>query len=259
MAGPPLCPSPSTTSPSNHGCSTGSRLVVARRARVPAARPGRWAKASRAPRAYSTTVDRARLVSSRTALTVVPRSGRRGRRGTAPPGCGTSARTPLPPPSTPRAIPSSITPPAASTTIRSAIRTVENRWLTSTAVRPLVTGRSVRRCRTRSGCPGTRRLVQHEHLAVAGERACQRELLPLPAGQFAASEPHAHLGVESVRQPLQQVRGTRAFCRGQQPGAVLAPVQCHEVAEADVVRGGELVAYEVLEEDAQLWRRSSRS
>ena len=91
-----------------------------------------------------------------------------------------------PAPSAPRGVPTSTTRAPSSTTIRSAMRTVEKRCDTSTVIRPLVAVLASRRGEALEqrvlglGVERGGRLVEHEQQRlVAHEAAGERELLPL--------------------------------------------------------------------------------
>ncbi len=101
-----------------------------------------------------------------------------------------------------------------------------------------------------AGIEGGRGLIENEDLRIPHERACQRDLLPLAARELMPSlEPLAEGCLEAVRQFRDDVERSGAV------GGVADLVQIvHvlDVADADVVRGGELVGRVVLEHDAEL-------
>src|SRR5690606_9121648 len=93
------------------------------------------------------------------------------------------------------------------------------------------------------------RLVEDQHVgARAHEGAREGDLLPLPAGQLAALfEQAAELGVVLLRHALDEFVG-HALARRLSPA--LAVLEGGDVAGADVLADLELVAGEVLEDDA---------
>ena len=117
---------------------------------------------------------------------------------TPPPGCRRAGRTGRPWPSARRACPISTTRRPSSTTIRSAIRTVEKRCDTRMVMRPsrsssahggrVALEQRVLGLRVERG----RRFVEHQHeRPVAHEAARERELLPLAEAHLDAAGPRA--------------------------------------------------------------------
>ena len=140
----------------------------------------------------------------------------------------------------------------SSTTIRSAMRTVENRCETRIVMRPspslAVRGGGVALEQRVLGFGVERggRLVEHQHKRlVAHEAARQRQLLPLAERQ---STPSGQVGPSCVsrpaRQPRDHVVGAGAVDGGDDGRLV---VEARHVAEADGVPRAELEAEEILE------------
>jgi hypothetical protein len=89
------------------------------------------------------------------------------------------------------------------------------------------------------------RLVPDQDLGVAHEGARERDPLPFAAREVgAALEPFAEDRVVLLRKGLDQTVGAGAPCRILDLGAILDLVQ---IADADVLGGGELELHEVLE------------
>ena len=93
------------------------------------------------------------------------------------------------------------------------------------------------------------RLVEHQDVgSLPHERARQRDLLPLAERELAAAlEPAAELRLVGERE-LGDERGSHALLRGLRPARLL--LEGSDVADADVLADQELVADEVLEDDA---------
>ena len=92
-------------------------------------------------------------------------------------------------------------------------------------------------------------LVEHEDVGVAAhERARERDLLPLTERELATVlEPLAELRVVRIRQRLDDRLCKSALGR---IGPAFTIGVCAVIAGADVLADGELVAHEVLEDDA---------
>ena len=98
-------------------------------------------------------------------------------------------------------MPSSCTRPSLMTAIRSAMRTVENRWLMTSPIRPSRCSRSSAKiAASASGSSDGGGLVEDPHVGVAIQQSGEGEALPLAARQVvAAVEEPSDLGVEAVR------------------------------------------------------------
>src|SRR5690606_35194546 len=93
------------------------------------------------------------------------------------------------------------------------------------------------------------RLVEHEDLgAAAHERARERDPLPLPAGELLTLvEPAAERRIVCLGQRLDELLGP-ALTRGRAPA--LGVREHAYVADADVLADLELIAHEILKDDA---------
>ena len=109
--------------------------------------------------------------------------------------------------------------------MRSAMRTVEKRWLMSTTARPAGELPDVlEHVPLGLGVEGAGGLVEHEDLGVAHEGAGQRDLLPLAHAQLlAVVEPLAQHGVVAVAQAADDVVGAGVAGGGLDGGVVRRP------------------------------------
>ena len=95
-----------------------------------------------------------------------------------------------------------------------------------------------------------RRLVQDQQLGVAHVGARDRDLLPLAAGEVdAAAEALAEDLVVAVRQPPDDAVGEAPLRRGGDPRAIESRI---DAADGDVLARGQVVAHEILEDDADV-------
>src|ERR1035438_5470129 len=100
-----------------------------------------------------------------------------------------------------------------------------------------------------AGIDRSRRLIEHEYVRIlAHEGSAKRDLLPLPAGQFAAVlEPSAELGPVTVRQLVDEFRG-KPLHRRTAPARLV--IEGLLVAGANVLADHHLVARKILENHA---------
>ena len=141
--------------------------------------------------------------------------------------------------------------------MRSAPRTVENRWEMNSAVRARSASRRVANssCSARGSSDGAR-LVQDHQRGVAVEGAGQGHALPLAARQVgAAGEQAGQHGVEAVRERVEHRLRAGRGRRGPHPRRLGRAV---DPAERDVVRGRQRVVDEVLEHDGDALAQARR-
>src|ERR1019366_4561861 len=131
-------------------------------------------------------------------------------------------------------VPCSCIDPSASTRIRSAMRTVENRWEISIAMRARVS--SLNRWNTSYSARASSVAVGSSRISNCGSRyvsARQSELLPLAPGQIHATlETPAHHLVVPARQTVDHTFGQALHRRGFHKKPV---VQSIDLAKSNVL------------------------